>query len=200
MSSRIEQIIEEIEEYVDSCKFQPLSSTKIVVNKEELEEMLRELRMKTPDEIKRYQKIISNKNAIMADAQAKADALIQQATAQTTELVSEHEIMQQAYAQANAYIEEATRQAQEILDKATIDANNYRLAAIQYTDEMLANLSKIIEHTAETAAAKYQNFVTSLDNCREVVDMNRRELVPQQQSAQDALDSVTGQSADPEAE
>ena len=38
MSSRIEQIIEEIEEYVDSCKFQPLSSTKIVVNKEELEE------------------------------------------------------------------------------------------------------------------------------------------------------------------
>ena len=47
MSSRIEQIIEEIEEYVDSCKFQPLSSTKIVVNKEELEELLRELRMKT---------------------------------------------------------------------------------------------------------------------------------------------------------
>ena len=74
MSSRIEQIIEEIEEYVDSCKFQPLSSTKIVVNKEELEELLRELRMKTPDEIKRYQKIISNKDAILADAQSKADA------------------------------------------------------------------------------------------------------------------------------
>ncbi len=36
MSSRIEQIIEEIEEYVDSCKYQPLSTTKIVVNKEEI--------------------------------------------------------------------------------------------------------------------------------------------------------------------
>ena len=36
MSSRIEQIIEEIEEYVDSCKYQPLSTTKIVVNKEEM--------------------------------------------------------------------------------------------------------------------------------------------------------------------
>ena len=58
MSSRIEQIIEEIEEYVESCKYQPLSTTKIVVNKEELEELLRELRLKTPDEIKRYQKII----------------------------------------------------------------------------------------------------------------------------------------------
>ena len=46
MSSRIEQIIQEIEEYVDSCKFQPLSTTKIVVNKEEIEEYLRELRLK----------------------------------------------------------------------------------------------------------------------------------------------------------
>ena len=86
MSSRIEQIIEEIEEYVDSCKFQPLSSTKIVVNKEELEELLRELRMKTPDEIKRYQKIISNKDAILADAQTKADAL--SCTKQETSLSS----------------------------------------------------------------------------------------------------------------
>ena len=33
MSSKMEQIIEEIEEYIDGCKFQPLSSTKIIVNK-----------------------------------------------------------------------------------------------------------------------------------------------------------------------
>ena len=58
MSSRIEQIIEEIEEYVESCKYQPLSTTKIVVNKEELEELLRELRMKTPDEIKSNKRVI----------------------------------------------------------------------------------------------------------------------------------------------
>ena len=28
MSSRIEQIIEEIEEFVESCKYQPLSTTR----------------------------------------------------------------------------------------------------------------------------------------------------------------------------
>ena len=43
MSSRIEQIIEEIEEYIDKdCKFQPLSSTKIIVNKEHLDDALRD--------------------------------------------------------------------------------------------------------------------------------------------------------------
>ena len=97
MSSRIEQIIDEIDEYVESCKFQPLSTTKIVVQKEEIMELLRELRLKTPDEIKRYQKIISNKDAILEDAQAKADAIIADAQAKAQELVTQHEIMQKAY-------------------------------------------------------------------------------------------------------
>ncbi len=61
MSSRIEQLIDEIEEYIESCKPKFMSSTEIIVNKDEIDELLRELRMKTPDEIKRYQKIISNK-------------------------------------------------------------------------------------------------------------------------------------------
>ena len=138
MSSRIEQIIEEIEEYIDSCKFQPLSTTKIIVNKDQMDELLRELRMKTPDEIKRYQKIIANKDAILADAQAKADGMIQEAQIQTNELVSEHEIMQQAYAQANEIVTAATAQAQQILDNATNDANQIRIGAIHYTDDLLS--------------------------------------------------------------
>ena len=67
MSSRIEQIIEEIEEYIDSCKFQPLSTTKIIVNKDQMDELLRELRMKTPDEIKRYQKIPTDRHSRCGD-------------------------------------------------------------------------------------------------------------------------------------
>ena len=78
MSSKIEKMIEEIEEYIDDCKFQPFSSTNIVVNKEEIEELISELRTKIPEEIKRYQKIISNKEAILADAQQKADQIIAQ--------------------------------------------------------------------------------------------------------------------------
>ena len=33
MSSKIDQIIEEKEDYIESFKLQPLSSTKIIVNK-----------------------------------------------------------------------------------------------------------------------------------------------------------------------
>jgi hypothetical protein len=180
VSSKIEQIIEEIEEYINGCKYQPLSNTKIVVNKEEIDELLTELRLKTPDEIKRYQKIINNKEAILADAQAKADAIIAQATVHTNELINEHEIMQQAYAQANEIVLIATNQAQEILDKATIDANNIRYGAIQYTDDMLANMQGIISHAINSSTAKYENLVKSLQDCYDIVNANRVELAPQE--------------------
>ena len=176
MSSRIEQIIEEIEEYIDSCKFQPLSTTKIIVNKDQMDELLRELRMKTPDEIKRYQKIIANKDAILADAQAKADSLIEEAQIHTNELVSEHEIMQQAYSQANAIVTAATEQAQEILDNATRDANAIRIGAMQYTDELLANAESIIGHTLDSYTTKYDGLVNSLQECYDMVRNNRSEL------------------------
>ena len=179
MSSRIEQIIEEIEEFIDSCKFQPLSSTKIVVNKEELEELLRELRMKTPDEIKRYQKIISNKDAILEDAQTKADNIIAEAQAQAQKIVSESEVMQVALQQSNQLIEQTNAQAQEILDKATEDSNNIRMSAIHYTDEMLENLEKIMSHTIDAAGTKYNNFINSIQSCYDIVSKNRMELNPQ---------------------
>ena len=176
MSSRIEQIIEEIEEYIDSCKFQPLSTSKIIVNKDQIDELLRELRMKTPDEIKRYQKIIANKDAILADAQAKADGMIEEAQIHTNELVSEHEIMQQAYSQANEIVTAATEQAQQILDNAANDANDIRIGAIQYTDDLLSNAESIIGHTLDSYTTKYDGLVNSLQECYDMVHNNRAEL------------------------
>ena len=176
MSSKMEQIIEEIEEYIDGCKFQPLSSTKIIVNKEELEELIAELRAKTPEEVKRYQKIISNKEAILADAQAKADQIIAQAQVQHNELVSEHQIMEQAYAQANEIVTQATAQAQEIVDNATSDANAIRMGAIQYTDDLLSNAENIIGHTLDSYTTKYDGLINSLQECYDTVRSNRSEL------------------------
>ncbi len=178
MSSRIEQLIDEIEVYIDSCKYQPLSNSKIIVNKEEIDELLRELRMRTPDEIKRYQKIISNKEAILNDARAKAEALINEATIHTNELINEHEIMQQAYAQANEVVTMATRQAQEILDNATIEANGMRMAAMQYTDGILANVETLLSQTMKTTRDNYDSFLGALSNYSDIVNANRVELNP----------------------
>lgn len=192
MSSKMEQIIEEIEEYIDGCKFQPLSSTKIIVNKEELEELIAELRAKTPEEVKRYQKIISNKEAILADAQAKADQIIAQAQVQTNELVSEHQIMQQAYAQANEVVMIATKQAQEILDNATNEANSLRVSAMGYADDQLHEIEEVLSNSIETSQARYDSLISSLQGFLDVVTKNRAQLFPQTEAAEGSRFCRTG--------
>lgn len=174
--SKIEQVISEIEEYIDSCKFQPLSTTKIIVNKDDIDELLRELRLKTPDEIKKYQKIIANKEAILNDAKDRADAMISEATAHITELVSEHEIMQHAYKEANAVIEQAQMQAQQILNNATNDANNLRSGAVQYTDEILANIQNVLTNGMDNFQSIQNNMMSALSNSLDIVVANRKEL------------------------
>ena len=193
MSSRIEQLIDEIKAYIDGCKYQPLSNTKIIVNKEEIDELLRELRMKTPDEIKRYQKIISNKEAILNDARAKAEALINEATIHTNELISEHEIYQQAYAQATAVVKQASQQAQEILDSATIEANNMRAAAMQYTDDILANIENLLTQTMKMTSDHYESFITALNQYNDVVNANRVELNPPEADEYTGAETAEGE-------
>lgn len=185
MSSRIEQIIDELEEYIESCKPKFMSNSEIIVNKDDIDELIRELRMKTPDEIKRYQKIISNKEAILNDAREKAEKLINDATVHTNELISEHEIMQQAYAQANVVVSMASQQAQEILDKATIEANELRMYAAQYTEDRLADLENIIVSAINASNANYQNLLGSLNQYKDLIQSNRHALHPTEEEFED---------------
>ena len=184
--SRIEQLIGEIEEYIDSCKFQPLSNTKILVNKEELEELLVELRLRIPDEIKKYQKIISNQDAILNEALAEA-------TAQTNELVNEHEIMQKAYAEANRVVEDAQTQAQAIIDQAVNEANGIRQASINYTDDMLNSLQTIITHSMEGAQSRFDAFISSMQSSYDIVSSNRGELAGSVTTVEETPEEATAE-------
>lgn len=184
MSSRIEQIIDEIETYIDSCKPRMMHNEEIIVNKDHIDDLLRELRMKTPEEIKRYQKIISNKEAILEDARKKAEQLIQEATIHTNQLINEHEIMQQAYAQANEVVTMASKQAQEILDNATEEANGVKTAAMQYMDDVLSHLESIITSSTQAARSNYDSLIASLDQYKDVIQSNRSELHPAEEETE----------------
>ncbi|MCR5304213.1 MAG: hypothetical protein K6E33_06580 [Lachnospiraceae bacterium] len=187
MSSRIEQLITEIEEYIDGCKYVPFSKTTIQVNREEIQEYLKELKNRTPEEIKRYQKIIERKEAILDDAKKKAGDLISQAELQTNELVSESEIMQQAYARANEIILAANQTANERIDKATNEANAVRESAIRYLDEMLGSLEKLLEGSLNTTNAHYESFTSSIQEYLNIIHSDQQQLHPDMTPGMDDL-------------
>ena len=86
--------------------------------------------------------------------------------------------MQRAYEQAIEIVAMATEQAQGILDNAMIEANNMKAAAMQYTDDILANLENILKQSIEISTRDYNTLVGNLQEIDHVVTSNRAELVP----------------------
>lgn len=190
--SRIEQIISEIEEYIDGCKFQPFSSTNIVVNKEEMEELIVELKMRVPDEIKKYQKIINQQDAILGDARNQAKSMIDDAQSQIDELVSDHEVMQLAYQKAGEVMEDARRQAESIIDDAVRDAAGIRQSAAQYTDGILAGVQQIAGSAMQNEQNRFENFMADVKAVYDTCAENREALRQSFGSAEEPLNVPSG--------
>lgn len=191
-ASRIEQLIEDIYEFVESCRMQPLSNSKVIVPKDELYDLLDELRLRTPDEIKRYQKIISNRDAIISDAEDKAKTILAQAQESASSLLNDHEIMQQAYYQAQEIVNQAVAQADQIMSQANADADAIRQGALDYTHDMLGDVENIINNAYESTRGKFENILDSLKGNLDIVQNNLRELAPQELQTDAAASSEEG--------
>ena len=178
-ASRIEQLIEDIYEFVESCRMQPLSSTKVIVPKDELYDLLDELRLRTPDEIKRYQKIIANRDAIIADAEEKAAAMLAKTKEEAKDLLNEHEIMQQAYYQANEMITQASEEAERIRREANEEADQIRTGALVYSNDVISEVERVLANASESSLSKYDGFIGTLKENLETVSNNKRELQEQ---------------------
>ncbi len=178
MASPIEDMIEEIEEYIDTCKPVAFSSSKISVNRDEIQSLLEELRTRTPEEIRQYRKIINNEKAIIANAEKKAANILAETQIKTDELVSEHLVMKQAYAEANQVMETASKKANEIIDKATAEANEMRMRAVSYTDGLLKSVQDVLVRSMDATKTKADAYLVELQGYLDVVMSNRMELSP----------------------
>ncbi len=176
--SRIEQVIEEMEAYLDGCKYQTLSNSKIVVNREDLEDFVADLKSAIPDEVRKYQRMLANRDSILRDAQDKAEQMIKKANEMTVKLVSEHEIMQKAYSEANIVLSEANAKADGLVQNATAEANAIKSSALQYTDEALATIQGILSSSLNALQKDYSSSIQALKDNLDVTNQNRKALAP----------------------
>ena len=177
--SRIEKAIDEIYEYVESCKPSKLYPNKVTVSKDELYDLLDALRMCAPEEIKRYQKIINNREKILSEAQAEAQKIMSQAQEQTAQLLDQNEIVQTAYVQAAQIVKQAEVQAQNILNQALGESDQVRTSALYYTSDLLGEAGRNIESSLKEIESKSTMLVNVLKKDIEVIKSNRTELKDQ---------------------
>lgn len=146
LDSPIYNIIDEIEDYISNCKGKFMSSTDIIVNRDIIEEYLRDLKRKAPEEIAQCRRIISKQEEILSDAKTRAKNLIDQTMQQTDQLISQNEIMRRAYEQADEVIRMANEQAQALVDSAVVESNEIRNAASQYMEDVWYILRILLIH------------------------------------------------------
>ena len=178
-TNRIEQLIDEIYEFVEGCKPSPFAPNKVTLNKDELYDLLDELKERTPDEIKRYQKIIANRDAIIADANDKAEKIIEEARAKAKQLVGEHEIMQQAYARVNEMVAAAGQDADEMVAKAKAEADQLTTGALNYANNIMYDMEEILLKAYESTRERSELLINTLKESYDSVAANRLEIYAQ---------------------
>lgn len=119
------QLIEELEDIIEDSSSIPFSG-KVMVDKEEILEIIKEIRIKLPDEIKQASWVKEEKQRILAEAQKEADTILNEAKTHLEELIDNNEIT-----------ELAQERAEDILTRSQSNAKEIRLGAMEYADNIL---------------------------------------------------------------
>jgi cell division septum initiation protein DivIVA len=112
----------------------PLSSY-LVINEDDFLDVIDQMRTAIPQEIKQGERILQERDRILAQAQEEAERIVGLAQEQGTKLVDEHEIAKAAEQRASTIIERAQREA-EVLKGG---ADEYARGVLITLDEQLAD-------------------------------------------------------------
>ena len=120
---------------------------KSLIDKEEVLEIINEMRAKLPEDIKQAKWLKEERQRILLEAEKESNNIIKEAENKISSLIDEHEITKKAYEQAKEIIENAKQNAREI-----------RLGTREYADSILNKVEEILTDTLK------------------VIKMNREEL------------------------
>lgn len=131
-------LIDEIEDIVESAGSLPLTS-KVLVQKEELLDIISELRIKLPDEIKQAAWIKEERERILSEANKDAEQIIKETRLKLEELVSKEEVLK-----------EANERAKDLMNKAQVASTNLKRSSLEYSDKLLMNAQENLKEMITT--------------------------------------------------
>ena len=129
-------LIDKLDDLVHNAKPVPLTD-QVRVDKEEIYDILDQMRATIPEEIKQARWIVKERQEMLAEAKREAERIVKEARERQDRLISNEEIMKAA-----------ERAAEDIVDEAQAREREIRLGAEDYADEILntleINLTKFI--------------------------------------------------------
>jgi cell division septum initiation protein DivIVA len=134
-------LIDELESRLTAGRRLPLTSN-IVVDEEEFFDIINEMRSRIPEEVKQAQKIVRERDRIIAQAHEEAERLVALAEEKAKEVLGQQEIVKGAQARADTIIERAQLEA----DKLKTDADDYVIAVLSQLGSQLEGLMTTVQN------------------------------------------------------
>lgn len=140
-------LVNKLEELFSQGRSLPFTHN-VVINEDQMIDLIDQMRISIPEEIKRSQQILAQRDRILAQAKDEHDRMIEIANEKREQLISSHEISI-----------EAQNRAKQIISQAQTEAEVIKQEADKYALESL----KKLEIEMERSIAQVRNGIKALD-------------------------------------
>lgn len=173
------ELLEEVEDIVDTAPGLPLTG-KIMVDSNELLEIVKQIRLSLPDDVQQAKWVKDEKERILEEAKSEYEKIIVEAKKQADYLVETDDI---------------TLKAQKLGENIQKTAEDYarvlKMRTYDYVDKMLFDFqAKMDDLNMKYFGEMYSNLERSFDDINQVLQANREEIKGMAYKTQQGEDEV----------
>jgi len=155
---KVQALIEEVIELVDSAKAMPLSQS-CIVNRNQVLNILDEVMSTLPTELGQATTLLSERASVVEDARAEAERIVEKARAEAAVLISQQRVYKEALSESDAL---RLANDQEILRKRR-ELDDYIDAKLAAFEAALVKTLNAVQQGRERTAVRLQSELTTED-------------------------------------
>jgi len=146
LSLNILSLLDILEEELEKGISMPLGN-RVLVNRDKCMEVINDIRLSMPEEIKQAKWLKMERQKILIEAQKESETIIKEAETRIQSLVEENEITQRAY-----------QQAREIMESCQNNAREIRLGSREYANNLLEEVENFLIEQVEVLRRNRQEL------------------------------------------
>jgi len=135
------QLIDRLEELFNDAKSVPFTHN-VVVDEDRMLELIDQMRIAIPEEVKKAQQVVAQRDRVMAQAQEEANRTLQLSRDKAEQLIQKDMIVQDAQRRAEQIINQARAEA----EATRADADNYVIETLMQLQDHIAKLSNQVSN------------------------------------------------------
>ena len=135
-------LIDQLEALLNEGSHPPLVGKRVLIDEQRAWEIIDQMRVSIPEEVKKAKRINQERDRIIAQANEEGARIVELSKEEAQQLASETEIARQAQSRANTIVERAQREA----DALKADADDYTVQVLGKLEEDLAKALSIVRN------------------------------------------------------